>query len=280
MSEDLPGLDRSGSPDQSRQVLRLTWTCSIHHKLSPPSTTLLTNARCPPSATLPTGLLSSHLVARHLSPLSLSPGFLFSLFSSYHIGHHCCGTPGFLPNMSSLFEQFAEEVPLGDRPNLLRNCDDKAPLRITDSRVGTFTDDGAFFITSLNVDRIPLPPLGVMREHATELGALVNGCVLSMKHAMDRLRSVNSTEQDSRLDYSELQHQWLELAGVIDFMRIYKLHMDGQADRPPEVVDTIGVFTHIPRVAQDGAQAGLPVWLIRPTAAFTNENILAVMELE
>ncbi|THH05480.1 hypothetical protein EW146_g9891 [Bondarzewia mesenterica] len=67
--------------------------------------------------------------------------------------------------MSSLFKQFTEEAPLGDRPNLLHNCDDKAPLRITDSRVGAFTDDGAFFIMSPNVDRIPLPPLGVMWEN-------------------------------------------------------------------------------------------------------------------
>ncbi|THH15765.1 hypothetical protein EW146_g4760 [Bondarzewia mesenterica] len=67
--------------------------------------------------------------------------------------------------MFSLFEQFAEEVPLGDRPNLLRNCNNKAPLRITDGHVGAFTDDGAFFIMSPNIDWIPLPPLGVMWEN-------------------------------------------------------------------------------------------------------------------
>jgi hypothetical protein len=78
----------------------------------------------------------------------------------------------------------------------------------------------------------------------------------------------------------DVQRSWLEITAMIDFMQIYKPRMDGRAPRASSVADTLGVFTHEVRVAQDYVTAGLPCWLIRPASDFTNQNILKVVQLQ
>jgi hypothetical protein len=56
--------------------------------------------------------------------------------------------------------------------------------------------------------------------------------------------------------------------------------MDGHAPSASEVRNTIGVFTHDLRVAQDLFTAGLPYWAICPALTFTNQIIHKVIALD
>jgi hypothetical protein len=60
-------------------------------------------------------------------------------------------------------------------------------------------------------------------------------------------------------------------------MEIYKPRMDGHAHSASEVANTIGVFMHDLRVAQDFFTAGLPCWLICPASDFINQIIHKVV---
>lgn len=79
----------------------------------------------------------------------------------------------------------------------------------------------------------------------------------------------------------EVQRVWLELWGLLNYMEIYKLCMDGHATATApgsEAAQTIGVFTNSFRVAQDFFTAGLPCWLIRPSSHLTNQKIISVVD--
>lgn len=86
--------------------------------------------------------------------------------------------------------------------------------------------------------------------------------VISMKHAMSRLRSLKSAFGQMRFGVTEFQRYYLEIHALLDYLQIYKPRMDGAQPAATAVADCIGAFTNVPRVAQDFMTAGLPVWLI------------------
>jgi hypothetical protein len=82
---------------------------------------------------------------------------------------------------------------------------------------------------------------------------------------------------------TEFQRYYLETLGLIDYLEIYKPRIDGIQTRTGSVDNHMGVFTSVPRVAQDFFDAGLPIWFIRETniiIANPNNapNVLALFE--
>jgi len=100
-----------------------------------------------------------------------------------------------------------------------------------------------------------------------------------LEHGLVQLGSVHTTFRQIEFIVRDMQRVWLEVWAILDYMEIYKPCMDGRAPAAVGVADTIGVFTHNIRVAQDFFIAGLPCWLIQPFSGLTNQNILEVVEL-
>ena len=77
----------------------------------------------------------------------------------------------------------------------------------------------------------------------------------------------------------DLQWMWLHIWGILDYMEIYKPHMDGQAPPAAGVADTIGTSITSIRVAQDMFLASLPCWLIQEFKTFGNKKIFRIAEV-
>jgi hypothetical protein len=77
----------------------------------------------------------------------------------------------------------------------------------------------------------------------------------------------------------DLQRMWLHVWGILNYMKIYKPCMDGQASPAAGVADTIGTFMTSIRVAQNMFLAGLPCWLIRESKTFGDKKIFSVAEV-
>jgi hypothetical protein len=101
--------------------------------------------------------------------------------------------------------------------------------------------------------------------------------VKMLVHSLARLESVYTNFRQMEFSIRDVQRTWLELTALLDYMEIYKPRMDGHAHSASEVANTIGVFTHDLRVAQDFFTAGLPCWLIRPASDFINQIIHKVV---
>jgi hypothetical protein len=100
----------------------------------------------------------------------------------------------------------------------------------------------------------------------------------SMRHTLFRLRSLKSAFGQMKFSVTEFQRYYLEIYALLDYLQIYKPRMDGAEVPATAVANCIGVFTHIPRIAQDFMTAGLPVWLIHSweTGPFPH-NVLQVV---
>ena len=89
-----------------------------------------------------------------------------------------------------------------------------------------------------------------------------------MQDAFTCLDSLKTTFTEMRLCIAEFQCYYLELYGCLDYIKIYKPHMDGA--RPPveSVKNCIGTITNIPHIVQDFYTAGLPIWLLQPSTVW------------
>jgi hypothetical protein len=76
----------------------------------------------------------------------------------------------------------------------------------------------------------------------------------------------------------DMQRMWLHVWGILDYMEIYKPHMNGQAFPAAGIVNTIRTFMTSICVAQDMFLAGLPCWLIWESKTFGNKKIFSVAE--
>ena len=100
-----------------------------------------------------------------------------------------------------------------------------------------------------------------------------------LEYGLSQLKSVYATYRQVEFVVRDVQRVWLELRALLDYMEIYKPRMEGHSPVAAAVADTVGVFTHSIRVAQDFFTAGLPCWLIRPANDFTEQIIQNVVEL-
>jgi len=101
-----------------------------------------------------------------------------------------------------------------------------------------------------------------------------------LEYSVACLESVNINFHQMEFSIQDMQHIWLEITILLDYMEIYKPQMDGHAPSTSEVANTIDVLIHDLWVAQDCFTAGLPCWLICPASYFTNQVIHKVVVLE
>ena len=86
----------------------------------------------------------------------------------------------------------------------------------------------------------------------------------AMQDACQRLGSLKTTYSQMRFGLAEFQCYYLEVLGFLDYMEIYKPHMDGKKPPAETVANCIGAFTFNAHTVQDFHMAGLPVWFLRP----------------
>jgi len=92
--------------------------------------------------------------------------------------------------------------------------------------------------------------------------------VRDMQDAFTRLDSLKTTFIEMRVGVAQFQHYYLEIYGCLDYIEIYKPRMDGARPAAESVVNCMGAISNIPHIVQDFYTAGLPVWFLRPSAAW------------
>ncbi|KAJ7688139.1 hypothetical protein B0H17DRAFT_1203147 [Mycena rosella] len=103
--------------------------------------------------------------------------------------------------------------------------------------------------------------------------------VQRLRLGLERL-TIPSTYVRMVLGVTTVQRKYLELTGLLRYMRKYKPRLEGIEDPAADHTHPdycIGCFTDDPRIAQLCWKACLPCWLIRPLKAFADERIWKVV---
>ena len=66
------------------------------------------------------------------------------------------------------------------------------------------------------------------------------------------------------LGVTEFQHCYLELRGLLNYLKIYKLRIEGIESPATTVATSVGAITVLLQVVQDFFRAGIPIWYIQP----------------
>ncbi|KAJ6535037.1 hypothetical protein B0H19DRAFT_1271696 [Mycena capillaripes] len=102
--------------------------------------------------------------------------------------------------------------------------------------------------------------------------------VVSLRAAMERLEAIPATFEVTMLAVRNLQRTFLECDAMLEYMRMYKPHMEN----PKAIVSTrpaplIGTYTTNAGVVQELYRADIPYWYIREARSFQNQNILELV---
>ena len=113
---------------------------------------------------------------------------------------------------------------------------------------------------------------------------LPNKFLLSMVKAMQDayvcIASLKTSFTEMRFGITEFQRYFLEVAGCLDYLVLYKPHMDRIKPSATTVANCVGAVTNLPRVVQDFHNAGIPIWFLRPKKSWASPiscNILKVI---
>ena len=93
----------------------------------------------------------------------------------------------------------------------------------------------------------------------------VNKALLSLARAMQdsftHLNVLKTTFTEMTIGVTKFQHYYLELYGCLDYLKIYKPHMEGFRPPAESVMNCVGAITNILYIVQDFYMAGL-LWLL------------------
>ena len=103
--------------------------------------------------------------------------------------------------------------------------------------------------------------------------------VKAMQDACVHLGSMKTTFSEMRFGITEFQRYYLEVCGLVDYLKLYKPHMDGQRPAATTVAHCVGAFTSIAHTVQDFHSAGLPVWFIRPKKSWDSPISCNILEI-
>jgi hypothetical protein len=104
----------------------------------------------------------------------------------------------------------------------------------------------------------------------------------TLVHACTRLGHLSTTFTLMVLGVTDFQRCYLELRGLLDYLEIYLLRIDGIRPAATTVEKCVGAITVLPRVVQDFVTAGIPVWFVQPcrTGPFPYKVLNVVTPLE
>ena len=108
---------------------------------------------------------------------------------------------------------------------------------------------------------------------------IIQPSVKWLQQVLDQLYSVQMSFCHIQFVVQDLQRVWLHVWAILDYMEIYKPHMDGHIPPVDGVADTIGTFMTSIHVAQDMFLAGLPCWLIHSSKTFLDEKIFSIVKI-
>ena len=89
-----------------------------------------------------------------------------------------------------------------------------------------------------------------------------------MQDSFTRLDSLKTTFTEMRVGISKFQRYYLEVYSCLDYLKIYKPHMEGVRPPAESVMNCMGTITNILSIVQNFYTAGLPIWFLRPSAAW------------
>ena len=89
-----------------------------------------------------------------------------------------------------------------------------------------------------------------------------------MYHSCICISFLHTTFLEMTFGITEFQRYFLEVLGLIDFLKIYEPRMQGCAPRAMSAADCLGAFTNNPQFAQQLFNAGLLVYFIRQLDPF------------
>ncbi|KAJ7034117.1 hypothetical protein C8F04DRAFT_1183632 [Mycena alexandri] len=118
------------------------------------------------------------------------------------------------------------------------------------------------------------------RSVADMIGALIE----TILNWVEQLQSISTTFSRTVFAVTSLQRAFLELDALYEYTTVYKPRMENRfaaaSPVPHAVAQCVGAFTTNPTVVLHLSAAGLPVWFLRPTFAFDDQNIWKVVQLE
>jgi hypothetical protein len=105
-----------------------------------------------------------------------------------------------------------------------------------------------------------------------------NNLLLLLARAMqDFLLKTTFTEMT--IGITKFQHYYLEIYSCLDYLEIYKPHMDRARPPAESITNCMDAITNIPCIVQDFCMAGLPVWLVYPSAAWDSPVKCNILEI-
>ena len=81
--------------------------------------------------------------------------------------------------------------------------------------------------------------------------------VKAMQDACVHLGLLKNTYSEMRFGVTKFQWYYLEVYGLLDYLKLHVLHMDGQRPAATTVTHCVGAFMHIARTVQEFYTAGL-----------------------
>ena len=87
-----------------------------------------------------------------------------------------------------------------------------------------------------------------------------------MHNASSRIGSLHMTFTQMVFQVTEFQCCYLEIRGLLDYLKVYLPRMNGALKAATSVMKCVCAITSNPSVVQDFFTAGLPVWFIQPLA--------------
>ena len=100
----------------------------------------------------------------------------------------------------------------------------------------------------------------------------------AMQESFTCLNSLKTTFTEMRIGVSDFQHYYLEIYGFLDYIKIYKPHIEGARPPAESVANCMGAITNIPCTVQDFYMAGLPVLFLQPSAVWDSPVRCNILE--
>ena len=137
----------------------------------------------------------------------------------------------------------------------------------------------------LSLQRLMSSMEGRIKDHkwAFPTNKLLLLLLRAMQDSFTHLNLLKTTFTEMRVGVSNFHfvltlRYYLEFYGFLDYIKIYKPHMDGARPPAESVANCMGTITNIPHIVQDFYTAGLLVWFLWPLTVWDSAVRCNILE--